>query len=117
MERKVLEDNLYALEERFKAYENDMRQLLAEALGERKEINFVALEAQKKWPVVTVFSTWDDSARDEEIVNITMEDDTFYFENRNGFTIGEDRLAGSQGLHTLLAAVRNELRAREGIKI
>lgn len=58
MERKVFEGQLYALEERFKAWDKDMRSLLAGALGESKEIALTALDAQDNLPVVTVYDTW-----------------------------------------------------------
>ena len=78
MERKVFEDQLYALEERFKAWDKDMRSLLAKALWESGTVMFVDVD---------------------------------------GGIRSEDSLNTSQGIYPLLAAVRDELKAREGIKI
>lgn len=117
MERKVFEDNLYALEERFKAWDKDMRSLLADALGD-KEITLVALDAQDNLPVVTVCDTWNDTTSNVEIKKVLLgESGTVMFEDVDGGIRSEDSISTSQGIYPLLAAVRDELKAREGIKI
>lgn len=114
MERKVFEDNLYALEERFKAWDKDMRSLLADALGDDKEITLVALDAQDNLPVVTVC----DTTSNVEIKKVLLgESGTVMFEDVDGGIRSEDSINTSQGIYPLLAAVRDELKAREGIKI
>ena len=117
MERKVFEDNLYALEERFKAWDKDMRSLLANALGD-DEITLVALDAQDNLPVVTVYDTWNDTTSNVEIKKVLLgESGTVMFEDVDGEIRSEDSISTSQGIYPLLAAVRDELKAREGIKI
>ena len=114
MERKVFEDNLYALEERFKAWDKDMRSLLADALGGDKEITLVALDAQDNLPVVTVC----DTTSNVEIKKVLLgESGTVMFVDVDGGIRSEDSISTSQGIYPLLAAVRDELKAREGIKI
>ena len=114
MERKVFEDQLYALEERFKAWDKDMRSLLADALGDDKEITLVALDAQDNLPVVTVC----DTTSNVEIKKVLLgESGTVMFEDVDGEIRSEDSISTSQGIYPLLAAVRDELKAREGIKI
>lgn len=114
MERKVFEDQLYALEERFKAWDKDMRSLLANALGDDKEITLVALDAQDNLPVVTVC----DTTSNVEIKKVLLgESGTVMFEDVDGGIRSEDSINTSQGIYPLLAAVRDELKAREGIKI
>lgn len=114
MERKVFEDNLYALEERFKAWDKDMRSLLADALGDDKEITLVALDAQDNLPVVTVC----DTTSNVEIKKVLLgESGTVMFEDVDGGIRSEDSINTSQGIYPMLAAVRDELKAREGIKI
>lgn len=114
MERKVFEDQLYALEERFKAWDKDMRSLLADALGDDKEITLVALDAQDNLPVVTVC----DTTSNVEIKKVLLgESGTVMFEDVDGGIRSEDSINTSQGIYPLLAAVRDELKAREGIKI
>lgn len=114
MERKVFEDNLYALEERFKAWDKDMRSLLADALGDDKEITLVALDAQDNLPVVTVC----DTTSNVEIKKVLLgESGTVMFEDIDGGIRSEDSISTSQGIYPLLAAVRDELKAREGIRI
>lgn len=114
MERKVFEDNLYALEERFKAWDKDMRSLLADALGDDKEITLVALDAQDNLPVVTVC----DTTSNVEIKKVLLgESGTVMFEDVDGEIRSEDSISTSQGIYPLLAAVRDELKAREGITI
>lgn len=117
MERKVFEDQLYALEERFKAWDKDMRSLLADALGD-EEITLVALDAQDNLPVVTVCDTWNDTTSNVEIKKVLLgESGTVMFEDVDGGIRSEDSISTSQGIYPLLAAVRDELKAREGIKI
>ena len=117
MERKVFEDQLYALEERFKAWDKDMRSLLANALGDDK-ITLVALDAQDNLPVVTVYDTWNDTTSNVEIKKVLLgESGTVMFEDVDGGIRSEDSISTSQGIYPLLAAVRDELKAREGIKI
>lgn len=117
MERKVFEDQLYALEERFKAWDKDMRSLLANALGD-EEITLVALDAQDNLPVVTVCDTWNDTTSNVEIKKVLLgESGTVMFEDVDGEIRSEDSISTSQGIYPLLAAVRDELKAREGIKI
>lgn len=117
MERKVFEDQLYALEERFKAWDKDMRSLLADALGD-EEITLVALDAQDNLPVVTVCDTWNDTTSNVEIKKVLLgESGTVMFEDVDGEIRSEDSISTSQGIYPLLAAVRDELKAREGIKI
>ena len=107
MERKVFEDQLYALEERFKAWDKDMRSLLADAL-----------DAQDNLPVVTVCDTWNDTTSNVEIKKVLLwESGTVMFKDVDGGIRSEDSLNTSQGIYPLLAAVRDELKAREGIKI
>ena len=107
MERKVFEDQLYALEERFKAWDKDMRSLLANAL-----------DAQDNLPVVTVCDTWNDTTSNVEIKKVLLgESGTVMFEDVDGEIRSEDSISTSQGIYPLLAAVRDELKAREGIKI
>lgn len=114
MERKVFEDQLYALEERFKAWDKDMRSLLADALGDDKEITLVALDAQDNLPVVTVC----DTTSNVEIKKVLLgESGTVMFEDVDGGIRSEDSINTSQGIYPLLAAVRDELKAREGIRI
>lgn len=104
MERKVFEDNLYALEERFKAWDKDMRSLLA--------------DAQDNLPVVTVYDTWNDTTSNVEIKKVLLgESGTVIFEDIDGGIRSEDSISTSQGIYPLLAAVRDELKAREGIRI
>lgn len=104
MERKVFEDQLYALEERFKAWDKDMRSLLA--------------DAQDNLPVVTVYDTWSDTTSNVEIKKVLLwESGTVMFEDVDGGIRSEDSISTSQGIYPLLAAVRDELKAREGIKI
>lgn len=117
MERKVFEDQLYALEERFKAWDEDMHSLLAGALGERKEIALIALDAQCNLPVVTVRENWDDTTYDVTIAKVLLNDGKAMFEDVDGGIRSEDSISTSQGIYPLLAAVRDELKAREGIKI
>lgn len=117
MERKVFEDQLYALEERFKAWDKDMRSLLANALGGDKEITLVALDAQCNLPVVTVRENWDDTTYDVTIAKVLLNDGTVMFQDVDGGIRSEDSISTSQGIYPLLAAVRDELKAREGIKI
>lgn len=117
MERKVFEDQLYALEERFKAWDKDMRSLLANALGD-EEITLVALDAQDNLPVVTVCDTWNDTTSNVEIKKVLLgESGTVMFEDVDGGIRSEDSISTSQGIYPLLAAVRDELKAREGIRI
>lgn len=117
MERKVFEDQLYALEERFKAWDKDMRSLLANALGD-EEITLVALDAQDNLPVVTVCDTWNDTTSNVEIKKVLLgEYGTVMFEDVDGGIRSEYSISTSQGIYPLLAAVRDELKAREGIKI
>lgn len=117
MERKVFEDQLYALEERFKAWDKDMRSLLANALGD-EEITLVALDAQDNLPVVTVCDTWNDTTSNVEIKKVLLgESGTVMFEDVDGEIRSEDSISTSQGIYPLLAAVRDELKAREGIKM
>lgn len=117
MERKVFEDQLYALEERFKAWDKDMRSLLADALGD-EEITLVALDAQDNLPVVTVCDTWNDTTSNVEIKKVLLgESGMVMFEDVDGGIRSEDSISTSQGIYPLLAAVRDELKAREGIKI
>lgn len=117
MERKVFEDQLYALEERFKAWDKDMRSLLADALGDDKEITLVALDAQDNLPVVTVCDTWNDTTNDVTIARVLLNDGKAMFEDVSGELRSEYELFTNQGIYPLLAAVRDELKAREGIKI
>lgn len=118
MERKVFEDHLYALEERFKAWDTDMRSLLANALGDDKEITLVALDAQDNLPVVTVCDTWNDTTSNVEIKKVLLcESGTVMFEDVDGEIRSENSISTSQGIYPLLAAVSDELKAREGIKI
>ena len=118
MERKVFEDQLYAWEERFKAWDKDMRALLANALGDDKEITLVALDAQDNLPVVTVCDTWNDTTSNVEIKKVLLgEYGTVMFEDVDGEIRSEDSISISQSIYPLLAAVRDELKAREGIKI
>ena len=109
---------MYALEERFKAWDEDMHSLLAGALGESKEIALTALDAQCNLPVVTVRVTWDDTTSNVEIKKVLLgEFGTAMFEDVDGGIRSEDSISTSQGIYPLLAAVRDELKAREGIKI
>ena len=109
---------MYALEERFKAWDKDMRSLLANALGDDKEITLVALDAQDNLPVVTVCDTWNDTTSNVEIKKVLLwESGTVMFEDVDGEIRSEDSISISQGMYPLLAAVRDELKAREGIKI
>ena len=118
MERKVFEDQLYALEERFKAWDKEMRSLLANALGDDKEITLVALDAQYNLPVVTVYDTWSDTTSNVEIKKVLLwESGTVMFQDVDGGIRSEDSISTSQGIYPLLAAVRDALKAREGIKI
>ncbi len=118
MERKVFEDNLYALEERFKAWDKDMRSLLIEALGDRKELYLTALGEQNNLPEVTVYESWADASENVEIERIIQDESgVFYFEDYDRNIWNEEVLIGGQGIYPLLAAVRDELKAREGIKI
>ncbi len=108
---------MYALEERFKAWDKDMRSLLANALGD-EEITLVALDAQDNLPVVTVCDTWNDTTSNVEIKKVLLgESGTVMFEDVDGGIRSEDSISTSQGIYPLLAAVRDELKAREGIKI
>lgn len=108
---------MYALEERFKAWDKDMRSLLANALGD-EEITLVALDAQDNLPVVTVCDTWNDTTSNVEIKKVLLgESGTVMFEDVDGEIRSEDSISTSQGIYPLLAAVRDELKAREGIKI
>lgn len=108
---------MYALEERFKAWGKDMRSLLANALGD-EEITLVALDAQDNLPVVTVCDTWNDTTSNVEIKKVLLgESGTVMFEDVDGEIRSEDSISTSQGIYPLLAAVRDELKAREGIKI
>lgn len=109
---------MYALEERFKAWDEDMHSLLAGALGERKEIALIALDAQCNLPVVTVRENWNDTTSNVEIKKVLLgESGTVMFEDVDGGIRSEDSISTSQGIYPLLAAVRDELKAREGIKI
>ena len=109
---------MYALEERFKAWDKDMRSLLANALGESKEIALTALDAQCNLPVVTVRVTWDDTTSNVEIKKVLLwESGTVMFVDVDGGIRSEDSISTSQGIYPLLAAVRDELKAREGITI
>lgn len=118
MERKVFEDQLYALEERFKAWDSDMRTLLKDALGDKKEIFLTALAEQDNLPEVTIYESWADATQNIEIERIILdESDIFYFEDYDRNIWNEEVLTGCQGIYPLLAAVRDELKAREGIKI
>lgn len=108
---------MYALEERFKAWDKDMHSLLAGALGESKEIALTALDAQDNLPVVTVRENWDDTTYDVTIAKVLLDDGTVMFEDVDGEIRSEYRISASQGIYPLLAAVRDELKAREGIKI
>ena len=63
---------MYALEERFKAWDKDMHSLLANALGDDKEITLVALDAQDNLPVVTVCDTWNDTTSNVEIKKVLL---------------------------------------------
>lgn len=117
MERKVFEDQLYALEERFKAWDKDMRSLLADALGDDKEITLITLNAQDNLPVVTVRENWDDTTYDVTIAQVLLNDGKVMFVDVDGVIRSEDSISTSQGIYPLLAAVRDELKAREGIKI
>lgn len=108
---------MYALEERFKAWDKDMRSLLANALGD-EEITLVALDAQDNLPVVTVCDTWNDTTSNVEIKKVLLgESGTVMFEDVDGGIRSEDSISTSQGIYPLLAAVRDELKAREGIRI
>lgn len=108
---------MYALEERFKAWDKDMRSLLANALGD-DEITLVALDAQDNLPVVTVYDTWNDTTSNVEIKKVLLgESGTVMFEDVDGGIRSEDSISTSQGIYPLLAAVRDELKAREGITI
>lgn len=108
---------MYALEERFKAWDKDMRSLLANALGD-EEITLVALDAQDNLPVVTVCDTWNDTTSNVEIKKVLLwESGTVMFVDVDGGIRSEDSISTSQGIYPLLAAVRDELKAREGIKI
>ena len=118
MERKVFEDQLYALEERFKAWDKDMHSLLANALGDDKEITLVALDAQDNLPVVTVCDTWNDTTSNVEIKKVLLgEFGTVMFEDVDGGIRSEYRISISQSIYPLRAAVSDELKAREGITI
>ena len=98
---------MYALEERFKAWDKDMRSLLADAL-----------DAQDNLPVVTVCDTWNDTTSNVEIKKVLLwESGRVMFEDIDGEIRSEDSISTSQGIYPLLAAVRDELKAREGIKI
>ena len=98
---------MYALEERFKAWDKDMRSLLANAL-----------DAQDNLPVVTVCDTWNDTTSNVEIKKVLQwESGTVAFVDVDGGIRSEDSISTSQGIYPLLAAVRDELKAREGIKI
>ena len=109
---------MYALEERFKAWDKDMRSLLADALGDDKEITLVALDSQDNLPVVTVCDTWNDTTSNVEIKKVLLgESGTVMFEDVSGELRSEYELFTNQGIYPLLAAVRDELKAREGIKI
>lgn len=108
---------MYALEERFKAWDEDMHSLLAGALGERKEIALTALDAQCNLPDVTVRENWDDTTYDVTIAKVLLDDGTVMFEDIDGGIRSEDSISTSQGIYPLLAAVRDELKAREGITI
>lgn len=109
---------MYALEERFKAWDKDMRSLLAKALGDDKEITLVALDAQDNLPVVTVYDTWNDTTSNVEIKKVLLwESGTVMFVDVDGGIRSEDSISTSQGIYPFLAAVRDELKAREGIKI
>lgn len=108
---------MYALEERFKAWDEDMHSLLAGALGGRKEIALIALDAQCNLPVVTVRENWDDTTYDVTIAKVLLNDGKAMFEDVDGVIRSEDSISTSQGIYPLLAAVRDELKAREGIKI
>lgn len=108
---------MYALEERFKAWDEDMHSLLAGALGGRKEIALIALDAQCNLPVVTVRENWDDTTYDVTIAKVLLNDGKVMFEDVDGGIRSEDSISTSQGIYPLLAAVRDELKAREGIKI
>lgn len=108
---------MYALEERFKAWDEDMHSLLAGALGERKEIALTALDAQCNLPVVTVRENWDDTTYDVTIAKVLLNDGKVMFVDVDGGIRSEDSISTSQGIYPLLAAVRDELKAREGIKI
>lgn len=109
---------MYALEERFKAWDKDMRSLLANALGDDKEITLVALDAQDNLPVVTVCDTWNDTTSNLEIKKVLVyKSGRVMFEDVDGEIRPEDSISTSQGIYPLLAAVRDELKAREGIKI
>ena len=95
---------MYALEERFKAWHKDMRSLLA--------------DAQDNLPVVTVCDTWNDTTSNVEIKKVLLgEFGTVMFEDVDGEIRSEYSISTSQGIYPLLAAVRDELKAREGIKI
>ena len=117
MERKVFEDQLYALEERFKAWDKDMRSLLSDAVGDDKEIKLVAFDPQDNLPDVTVCDTWDTTSNVEIKKVLLGESGTVMFEDVDGGIRSEDSISTSQGIYPLLAAVRDELKAREGIKI
>ena len=117
MQRNAFEHQSHALATRFKHSHTDMRSLLANALGESKEIALTALDAQCNLPVVTVRVTWDDTTNDVTIARVLLNDGKAMFEDVSGELRSEYELFTNQGIYPLLAAVRDELKAREGIKI
>lgn len=116
MERKVFEDNLYALEERFKAYDRDMHRLLADIVGE-KGMTLVALEAQDAIPTVYMEDTFNNTTYDAEVRKIYVENNVVFFEDRDGDIYSENRMYDAGNVYPLLSIIRDELKAREGIKI
>ena len=117
MERKVFEDQLYALEERFKAWDKDMHSLLADALGDDKEITLVALDAQDAIPTVYMEDTYNNTTYDAEVYKIYVENNVVFFEDRDGDIYSENRMYDAGNVYPLLVIIRDELKAREGIKI
>ena len=89
---------MYALEERFKAWDKDMRSLLANALGDDKEITLVALDAQDNLPVVTVCDTWDTTSNVEIKKVLLGEFGTVMFEDVDGEIRSGFSISPSQGI-------------------
>lgn len=116
MERKVFEDNLYALEERFKAYDRDMHQLLADMVGE-KGMTLVALEAQDAVPTVLMEDTYNNTTYNAEVHRIYVQDGFVFFEDSDGDVYSETRMYDAGNVYPLLNIIRDELKAGEGIKI
>lgn len=115
MEREVFEDNLYALEQRFKSYNDDMHQLLADMVGEQG-MTLVALEAQNATPTVYMEDSFNNSTYNAEVRRIYVQDGIVWFEDSDGDVYSEESIYAAD-IYPLLNIIRDELKAREGIKI